>query len=191
METPIDKVLTMRSQGLSNNQIIQNLQREGFDQNTIFEAFNQADAKGGIEPIPQTMQQSPPVENPMSMPQQPFMSGGQPMGAPQQGVSTEELVEALIDEKWNDLMQDINKIIDWKSTSETRLAKMEQQITDMKTNFTELQKAIVGKVGEYDKHILEVGAEIQAMEKVFKNVLPSFTENVNELSRVADKLKEK
>ena len=53
----------------------------------------------------------------------------------------------------------------------------------------ELQQALVGKIGEYDQNILNVGMEIKAMEKVFQKVLPQFTENVNELSRVTQSIK--
>ncbi|NTV23160.1 MAG: hypothetical protein HGA85_02160, partial [Nanoarchaeota archaeon] len=55
---------------------------------------------------------------------------------------------------------------------------------------SDLNRAIVSKVNEYDKHILEVGSDVKAMEKVFSKVLPAFAENVNELSRIANTLKE-
>jgi hypothetical protein len=102
---------------------------------------------------------------------------------------SEEMIEAIIDEKWNDLLADINKVIAWKDATEARITKMEQQLTDMRDNFDKLQAAVIGKVGEYDQHILEVGAEVKAMEKVFSKVLPVFTDNVAELSRIADKMK--
>ena len=40
---PVQEVMTMKSQGLNNNQIIQNLQREGYKSHQIFDAMNQAD----------------------------------------------------------------------------------------------------------------------------------------------------
>ena len=46
---PTDKVLELRAQGNSNNQIIQLLQREGYDLTVIFNAMNQADVKSGID----------------------------------------------------------------------------------------------------------------------------------------------
>lgn len=124
----------------------------------------------------------------------PQMPGGMPpmggMQAPAQSEATnEELIEAIIDEKWNDLLRDINKIIDWKSVAESRLSSMEQEIKDLRAEFDKLHQAVVGKVGEYDKHILDVGAEIQAMEKVFAKVLPLFTEKVSDLARITDDLK--
>ena len=92
-------------------------------------------------------------------------------------------------QKWNDLMADINKVIEWKDSSEERIVKMEQQLADMKDQLDQLHKAIIGKVTEYDQHILDVGAEVKAMEKVFSKVLPAFTDNVAELSRITSKLK--
>ena len=37
---PTDKVITMRRQGLSNNQIIQALQHDGHESTNIFDALN-------------------------------------------------------------------------------------------------------------------------------------------------------
>ena len=211
---PTDKVIEMRSAGLSNNQIIQNLQREGFTQTQIFDAMNQAEAKGGVESISKDSPSSYPPANPMAMgqeaqspqqaqpsPQSPQI-GQQPSAVetPQMpgadfsqltSVSTEELVEALINEKWNEIVKDITKIAEWKEKADSRVAKVEQEFDDLKKNFDQLHNAVVGKIGEYDKHIMDVGAEIQAMEKVFQKVLPSFTDNVRELSRITDNMKKK
>ncbi len=101
----------------------------------------------------------------------------------------EEIAEAIIDEKWGELVKNINKIIEWKNATEARINSLDQAFKDLKHEFDKLQTAVVGKVGEYDKNILEVGAEIKAMEKVFQKVLPAFTENVNELSRIVYKVK--
>lgn len=198
---PTDKVLEMRNSGLSNNQIIQNLQREGFTQTQIFDAMNQAEIKVGVQQAPPESLSSYEPANPMTMGENiPLQASSQEIGMPplqaqgmqQQGsVSTEELIEALIDEKWNELVKDINKVVDWKDKTETRITKMEQGFEDLKKSFDNLHKAVVGKIGEYDKHILDVGAEIQAMEKVFQKVLPTFTDNVKELSRITDNMKKK
>lgn len=103
--------------------------------------------------------------------------------------TNEELIEAIIDEKWNELIKDVNKIIEWKNQTESRVTSIEQEIKDVRDQFDKLHQALLGKIGDYDKHILEVGTEIKAMEKVFAKVLPVFTQNVSELSRITDDLK--
>lgn len=105
------------------------------------------------------------------------------------GPTNEELIEAIIDEKWNELVKDITKIIEWKNSTESRVSAMEQEIKDLSASFDKLHQGVVGKIGEYDKHILDVGAEIKAMEKVFSKILPVFTENVSALTRVTDDIK--
>ena len=268
---PTDKVLDMRTQGLSNNQVIQILQRDGYELPAIFNALNQADIKGGIEAVPasavphdefpaqetggypmaqQPMQQMP-MQQPMQQmqPLQSMQQAGQPMGygdqvpmiqdtgmmqdyggmgapegmpqdqgmpmqpmqgpmeyqqqqnfAPSGGQSygpsfetqrIEELAEAIIDEKWNEIVRSINKIIDWKERVEARVTKMEQQLDDMNKNFDMLHKGVLGKISEYDRNLTNVGAEIKAMDKVFQKVLPSLTENVSELSRITSGMRKK
>jgi DNA-binding transcriptional MerR regulator len=164
-EIPMPMIQSLKQQGMSNNDIIQTLQRQGYTSSQIFDALSR--------PIPQS---APPR---VEAPQQRYEAS----------TDTEELIETIIDEKWNDLLADINKVIAWKEATDAKLIRMEQQMTDLKDSFDKLQQAIVGKVGEYDQHILEVGAEVKAMEKVFSKVLPVFTDNVAELSRVTDQLK--
>ncbi len=126
-------------------------------------------------------QQTPPMPMPPRGPAMP-----QPT-APT--TTNEELIEAIIDEKWNELVKDITKILEWKTSAESKISKIEQQVVDLRNEFDKLHTAIVGKIGDYDKHILDVGAEIQSMEKVFAKVLPVFTQNVSELTRITDDLK--
>ena len=101
----------------------------------------------------------------------------------------EELIESVIEEKWEELSKDITKIVEWKNEVETKISKLEQRFESLKDDFDKLHQAIIGKIGEYDKNILEVGAEVKAMEKVFSKVLPLFTENVSELARITQGLK--
>ncbi len=231
---PVDQVMNLKQQGMDNNQVIETLQRDGFNSSQIFDAMTQAEIKSGApmgngaptqgvqEPAPEGFQQqSPPSEQPAnpqpeitsdplpqasppaqespfnSSPVQPQpMMAAQPIqteAAPPIGSSstTEELVETIINEKWEQLVKDINKIIEWKKRTEEKFITMEQQFTDLKETFDKLHQAVIGKIADYDKHILDVGAEVKAMEKVFSKVLPVFTENVNELSKVTDTLKKK
>lgn len=168
---PVKQVREMRAQGLDNNQIIQTLQREGFNSTDIFDALNQADM-----PVPQESQSS-------------TQNTGQRVD--RSDVGNEELIEAMIDEKWNDLMNDINQVIEWKKQAESKLNGMEQQFNNLKQEFDKVHHALISKVEQYDNNITQVGADVKAMEQVFSKVLPMFTENVKELSRIANDMKKK
>ena len=247
---PTDKVVTMRGQGLSNNQIIQVLQRDGYELTAIFNALNQADLKGGIDAtagfmpdqdsfaqqmpesggtmmpqqstqqMPGMQQQFPQMiqdtgmmqdmgqdpgqadmgQQPMDMGQQmppmgyqqaPAYGGGFSQGSSFETQRIEELAEAIIDEKWNEIVRSINKIVDWKERVETRLTKLEQQVDDMNKSFDTLHQGVLGKISDYDRNLTNVGAEIKAMDKVFQKVLPSLTESVGELGRITATMKKK
>jgi len=181
-DIPLDQVNAMKNQGYSNNQIIQTLQRDGYSSSQIFDAISQtemnasAPAAGAVD----TLRNQLPTEGMQPLQQQiPLASGN----------ASEEMIEAIIDEKWNELVRDINKIIEWKQKADTKIITMEQQMNDLKDQFDKLHQAIISKINDYDKHIVDVGTELQAMEKTFSKVLPTFVDNVSELSRIADKMK--
>lgn len=203
--SPLNEIMQMRQQGLSNNQVIQNLQREGYSNTQVFDAMNQADTKmavEGMQPMPGVSNGAnvssndasaglftqAPVEQTNFEPSQP-VNNNQPIFQDSEQVKVEELVEAIIEEKWNELLKDVNKIVTWKNKVELRISEIEVKLDHLKESFSDLQRGVIGKVNDYDKHILEVGSEIRAMEKVFSKVLPVFTENVNELSNITKRIK--
>ena len=194
MGTPTDLVMQMRQQGLSDNQIVQSLQKEGFTSTQIFDALSQADIKNTIQPMhqEQPVQQMPqpipqqqiPEQQPMPQPMQQMPQQAQPqMGRDR----IEEVAEAIIDEKWEELMKGVNKIVSWKEETEEKLTKMHDDLEDLKQRFSELHTGVLGKISEYDRGIRDVGTDVKAMQEVFKKALPKFTENVAALERISKK----
>jgi len=170
-EIPIAQAAGMQAQGLTNNQIIQTLMRQGYQPTQIYDALAQAEARKSIEPM----------EAPQEMPR----SEVRPPTHPE----SEAVVEQIIEEKWQELQKDLGKITEWKDLMTSRIDKMEQGVTDMRTDLDGLHKAIVARIGEYDKTLMDVGTEIKAMEKVFQKVLPELTGNIQELSRITKNAK--
>lgn len=192
-DVPIDRVMQLRSQGYSNSQVADYLRREGIPPSMINEAIAQADAKSGVDGTynsssAQGLAQRQDFSQQGGADSQVQASSGGEEQA-DDGAEIEELIEEIIDEKWKELVKDIKKIAEWKDKTDERMTKLDQSFTDLKGNFESLHKALLGKIGEYDKNILEVGTDIKAMEKVFEKVLPRFTENVNELSRITRTMK--
>ncbi|NQU79413.1 hypothetical protein HQ545_06620 [Candidatus Woesearchaeota archaeon] len=194
-DTPTDTVLSMKQQGLSNDQIIASFQRAGYNTNQILDAMNQADIRlqtnrpfnGGNMADPNMPAGMPPAYPAPGMPVEgelPLVEGGTDTER------IEELAEAIIEEKWTDLMENINRIVDWKDKTETRITQMETVMKSMKDDFDKMHTSVLEKVGEYDKHIGDVGTEVKALEKVFQKVLPGFIENVSELSRITEDMKQ-
>jgi hypothetical protein len=195
-DIPTPLVLQMRAQGFSDNQIVQALQRDGVSANQIFDAMNQADLQATNQGQEMVEQSAPPEYNPPPMQEAPPMMPG-PMPPPMQMTNPEsdrerieEVAEAIIDEKWEEFIKNLNKVIEWKDRTEAKVAQLEQQFKDLQNNYDNLHKAVIGKIGEYDQNIVNVGVEIKAMERVFQKILPTLTDNVNELSRLTKTIKE-
>ncbi|MBN1157066.1 hypothetical protein JXA85_05585 [Candidatus Woesearchaeota archaeon] len=184
-DVPVDKVINLKKQGLNNNQIVQSLQREGYRTDQVFDAMNQSDLKGGIDNMPM---QNDAQYNEMPQ-QQPAMQRRMEMPQMHDSERVEEIAEAIIDEKWRELTKNIDKIIEWKDKTEARINSIEQEFEQLKKGFDSLHTAILGKVSEYDQNIINLGAEIKAMEKIFQKLIPTFVENVSELTRITQKMK--
>lgn len=101
----------------------------------------------------------------------------------------EDLVDSVVEEKWTDLIKIVDDFKSWKEAMENRMLKIETEIKDVKENFKNLQDSVVGKIGEYDDHLVKIGSNVKAIEKVFRRVIPVFVENVNELDRIVKELK--
>lgn len=178
---PVDQVMALKQRGMDNSQIISELEKQGYNSSQIFDALNQINMSGGTrleQPPgfqgPQPFSKEPPV------PQQQFEQSSQPHKE-----QIEEIAEAIIDEKWQEFEEDVKIIIDWKEKTETKIGQIDQQIKDLTNSLNSLHKSLISKISEYDTNITNVGVEIKAMEKVFQKILPSLTENVNKLDRIA------
>lgn len=179
-DTPIEYVLNMQRQGLTNNQIIQVLQRQGYSQRQIYDALNQSQVKGALEQAPPFQAVPPESDQTLGPAQAP------PQAKPQ---DVEATVEAVVEERWNEVEKRLDKDKEWRQQVEARLSRLEQYVTDLKGDLDNLHRAIVSKIADYDKNLLSVGTEIKAMEKVFQKILPTLTDSVGELSKISKEMK--
>jgi len=170
---PVEQVRSLQSQGYPRDQIIDYLKTQGFSSAQIYDAISQLEAKTPAEPYsrPEPAQARPSAAAP----------------APSAPDNTEEIVESIVDEKWRSVSKEISKFKDWQDAADSRLDKFEQGLKDLREDVESLHKAIVSKISEYDKSLMDVGTEIKAMEKVFSKVVPDLTDSVSKLSQMAEK----
>lgn len=175
--SPVPEVMQLRQQGLTDDIIVDELSQRGYNQQQISDALSQADAGQDYS--------VPPADMPM-------MSSPQPSYQEDAGnvyERMEEIAEALIDEKWDDLIAEVKKIIEWKNKSEEKQNKLQHDVDKLKDDFKMLHEAVLGKLDDYDSRMRDVGTELKAVGKVFKEVIPTFVDNVKELSAVKEDLK--
>jgi len=192
-QSPVEQVMMMKQQGYTNNQIVQALQSQGYNNSQIYEALNQTNLSANFQNpemgMPDYGQSYEQYQQPQPSPAQSFQQSREQAPTLDEE-RIQEIAEAIIDEKWDEFAGDIRKVIEWKDKSEDRIAKIEQQLVDLRISIDNLTKSIMSKISSYDQNITDVGTEMKAMEKVFQKVLPTLTESVNKLDRMTKGYKE-
>jgi len=177
----VGEINQLRSQGLTDNLIVNELTRRGYSAEQVQETISQADS--------------------MDMPNPPGIGGmsygEKPAAASSEGMDSniyeriEEIAESMIDEKWDDLIAEVKKIVEWKDKIEEKQSKLINDVQKLKEDFSVLHQGVLGKLEDYDNRMQEVGTELKAVGKVFKDVIPEFVENVKELDSITKGMKKK
>ncbi len=178
----IDMIIYMKNQGYSDDQIVDYLQGQGYKSSQIFDAMSQAEMKA---------EQKMPISGPPKLEEPPIAPVEKPTPSAEKldKERIEELAEAIIEEKWNALIKNVEKIVAWKDRTEEKINKLEQQLKDLKDQFDKLHAGVLGQITEYSKGLSEVSTDVKALSEVFKKTLPSFTQNIAELQKITKKLK--
>lgn len=186
---PINEVRQLRVQGFSDNQIIDELKGKGYSLPQINDALAQAAIAGpDLGAMEGTL---PPAEMeaaPATVPPETVSAAALPE---ELHGRIEEIAESIIDEKWDLLITEVKRIIEWKDGVEENLSKLTDDVGRLKEDFKELHQGVLGKLEDYDTKMTEVGTELKAVGKVFKEVIPEFVENVKELKAITKGVKSK
>ena len=103
----------------------------------------------------------------------------------------QQIAEEVVEEKWDDLMSKVGDIRLWKDKIDNDITSIKQEIMRTQNHFANLQKAVLGKVSEYNENILNINTEMKSLEKVFEKILQPLVSNIKELGRITSKLKTK
>ncbi len=180
----------LKSMGYSNYQIIDAMQAQGYKSNEIYDAINQYELKNSMGPG-------------VNSPNGDFggeaatetTGGNMDIGyaAPTSQIDEriQEISEEIIAERWQEILNNIKKVVDWKNKTDERIKKIEADIENLKSQTENIQESILKKIKDYDVHITQFTSNFKAMESVFRDVLPQFTQSVQDLAEYIDDLRGK
>ena len=101
----------------------------------------------------------------------------------------ESLIESVVEEKWRQAMESFGDINIWKERARTEIVSIKQELLRLMQRFEGMEKAMIGKVSEYDRNVQSIGTEMKAIEKVMQKIMQPLAKNVKELERITKKLK--
>jgi uncharacterized protein YfkK (UPF0435 family) len=178
---PTERILQLKKQGLDNDQIIQSLQREGFKSSQIFDALQQAELKesiGGSVSLDTDFSTQNPIEPDLGdLPPPP----GKQVQTPVLDVNkVEEIAEAIIEEKWNILIDSVSKIVDWKERVDNTIEELTEKVKEINSKLDHVNDGVREKIDEYSKDISDIKADVMAQNKVLKKALPDIVSRASD-----------
>ncbi len=206
-EIPTEEALDLGKRGFKKEDINKRLEDKGYSPRQINNAINQMDIKTGVlgeypygnqtptgmEPSVLNLEEEAPspIEEEYTTPQKVERSQMPQITTQDYTADTEELIEAVIEEKWQEFMSRLGDMESWKIRTDDDIISIKQEIIRLGKRFDNLQNSIVQKVGEYSQSIVDINTEIKALEKVFQNIIDPLTNNIRELSRITTELKKR
>lgn len=113
-----------------------------------------------------------------------------PSPAPEMDVDRmHELIEAVVNEKWDDLMGNLGNLTLWKERVDTNITAVKQELIRLSDRFENLQSSVIGRVKVYDDNLGNIHDEMKALEKVFEKILEPLVTNIKELERITQEMK--
>jgi DNA-binding transcriptional MerR regulator len=100
-----------------------------------------------------------------------------------------EISEQVVAEKLAPLRKDIEKVLDLKTTMETKMEYLDERLKRIEKIIDRLQLSIMQKVGEYITNIDDIKKEITETQKSFKAMVPGLPSSSSSKEERAEKPK--
>ncbi len=207
---PVDRVKELMSQGLSDKEIIEQLKEEGFSYSEIERAMIEAlKTSKEVKPIPVSFT-SPPGQEPKpsgpapEMPPLPSAESKpsappQPSEQPPEGVSMpageeqtyppefaiEEIVEGVVEEKWDKFNRRLDQIRSDQSTIREELNSLLTEIKSLRNQVTSKDEDISEKLEDLEKRLENVEAKAGGLERVFRQFFPKIFEKALSMRKMS------
>lgn len=196
---PVEDVRHMTRKGMSDKDIIKHLKSQGYSYEQIEAAMLQAVKSGVTEEQPtvrKTEAELPEFESFYAPEQQetpfetlPELDSDMPQEIEDPNIMLEELVEGVIDEKWQKFSENMKKL---ESDIDKVRAEIKQFETRVEASKKEAPtKELEFKISDLNERIDDIDARVGGLEKAFKQFLPSLTRNIESLSKMIHEMKAK
>lgn len=193
----LSRIISMRQQGMPDQQIFDMLTKEGVPPEAIDQAMNApvgqppGNMPGPPLPPPPGATLPPPPGQAMMGPRGIPAPPGQVAQLETESEDVEALVEKLVAEKAEGMDMRLKDIEADMGKVRADVQELKNGVTELTTKYAGLQEDSLGKVEEYAKELENVGAQIKAMQRILQQIIPSLAENITQLQQVVDKVKKK
>lgn len=165
------------NKGYSYQQIIDELKKRGYDDNTIKEVliknaaalkFNQSQTT-----IPTTIEEEAPKPQQTKIDIQEIQA----------------ILEQIIEEKWKNAYKDIDALQDKIKTMQASIDSLTFNLTQTNKRIDDIQSIVISKNEEFNKTMKDVNIELQALDKVIMELIPTLSSTIREMRDLVEQLK--
>lgn len=191
----------MQGQGLSEQEIVQNLQGQGLSPLEISQALEQTKIKKAIELVENEMQPSV-LESEETLPQEeqtPEYIYPTPQAYSQyqeyqpynvSAETTTEIAEQIFEEKISKIKKEIGNISELKLMLNKKIENIDERLKKIEEIIDRLQASIIGKIGSYGSSLDEIKQEMGMMQESFSKALNPLIDRTRKTSDNFDEAKE-
>ncbi len=106
-----------------------------------------------------------------------------------QGYPTEEYIDYIVQERNQDIVDQINTFNVRNKELETRLREMAERVKELSKVRTDDQQVVLRGIEDLKSELTDVNTRMASLEKAFKDTLPALIESVRALSDLVQRLK--
>lgn len=185
----LEQIIQLRNQGISDEDIMKNLQNGGFSPREISDSFSQAQIKSAVaDEVPENPANLPPSpemepQNLQTIPEEQDVYYPQPQQGQSQGqedyyspgefdTSTIiEISEQVFSEKIQILQKKIEEVTEFKALTESKMTNLLERIKNIEKVINNLQISILKKVGSYGGNLENIKNEMSMMQDSFRKMV--------------------
>jgi hypothetical protein len=204
----LDQVIEMQRGGMSNAQILANLQEQKISTKEISDAINQAQIKNALNENTMTNQnEQQSIMNSSSPPQEAPIADTMPMDAPQetgqdyytetpQGYNQEynaseypqgsfdsdsitEIAQQVVEEEFKDYKKKTGDMVAFKNTTEEKMSDLSNRLQRIESTIDKLQTAIIQKVGEFGENTNYIRKDLENLHNTTSKLMNPLIDNLN------------
>ncbi|MBI2044151.1 hypothetical protein HYT24_02195 [Candidatus Pacearchaeota archaeon] len=179
----LDQITQMRSQGMSDDDIIEQLQEKGIPPKVINDALNNEQIKKAVSdeyeaPAPsnqenyQEPQESADYYSPEQNPQETYSPQDYSQGYEYSGGGLDtstiiEIAEQVFSEKSQNIQRKVDDLTEFKAVINSKVDAMSERLRRIEMMIDKLQITILEKVGSYGNNLENIKKEMSMMQDTF------------------------
>lgn len=198
--TALDRVIEMQQQGMPDEEVAKRLRDEGVSVREINDALNQSKIKQAVSQqeqpdmypgMEQSIMQAPEAQE-YAPPQQEYYAPQETQYQEYQqyapALDTEtitEIANQVVSEKFSEFRQKTGDLISFRNEVQEKLKDLNERIKRIEDNLDNIQRAILGKVGEFGNNMNYIRKDLENLHNTVSGLMNPLIDNYRELKKMA------